>query len=38
MKKSLPIQLLLIIIGYNVDVDPSAGHTDPSIELVSQSN
>ncbi|WP_433903581.1 hypothetical protein [Sphingobacterium puteale] len=25
-------------IGYNVDVDPSAGHIDPSNELVSQSN
>lgn len=24
--------------GYNVDIDPSAGHTDPSIELVFQSN
>ncbi|WP_134091142.1 hypothetical protein [Olivibacter sp. XZL3] len=27
-----------LVNGYNVDVDPSAGHTDPSIELVSQSN
>ncbi|QIH35910.1 hypothetical protein [Sphingobacterium sp. DR205] len=28
----------LYLCGYNVDVDPSAGHIDPSNELVSQSN
>lgn len=28
----------LMVLGYNVDIDPSAGHTDPSMEFVSQSN
>ena len=29
---------LILDVGYNVDIDPSAGHTDPSMEFVSQSN